>query len=827
MARRFLGIVCLLLLGVGGLTTAVSAQAPSLLITELFYNPPGPDAAEEWIEIANLGETAVLLADYKIGDEAEAGGGEGMTRFPEGATLAPGQAIVIAQTATGFRARFGEWPDYELGETETAVPTMRPFPLWASGEIALANDGDEVLLLDGENAIVDALSYGESTAVFTPSIPPAIAGQSLQRRPAACDSDSAADWGAYAPPTPGAVALGGNCAAPAPPPSQALLPIGAIQGDGPVSPYRNQTVTFRGVVTGVQADQNQAGTIFHTIFVQDLPGEEDGDPATSDGVAVFLGRERPAVRIGEQVRVTGQVTEFFGLTEIEDDGLELVVESDGAPLPSPIPIDPPAANDAVAAYLEPLEGMQVTTPDTARVVNPTFAGCGFAVMGDEVAPRPLRRRESDPVGQIVPVLSHTDVSCPDLPPLKAGDLVSGLTGPLTYHFDQYKIVLPPEAELDVEEAPLPPLPAPPPVAAGQLSVASVNLENYFDAVDDTGSDAEPKPSPAQIAVRRQKLAYAIGRTLACPTLVGVQEVENEALLLDLAEETAVYCPFTYAVTHRESPDARGIDVALLSDPRRVAVNAAALEQTCSPLATDISDPAIDCAGLEDPLFSRPPLRVETVVDGEAVTVWVNHFKSKRGGAAETAPRRLAQAEHINALAAERLAGDPDAKLIVLGDFNDYENAPPLQRMTVPEGLLVNALAQVPLAERYTFVFAGAGQLLDGILLSPALAEALTAVSILHVNADYPAAWGEDVSPERLPYRATDHDLPLVVLDPPQGGETAVAAASPATPSPASPAAASPAEEGSTASPRWIWLVVGVGTAVMGTAVIWLWWRRRS
>jgi hypothetical protein len=147
-------------------------------------------------------------------------------------------------------------------------------------------------------------------------------------------------------------------------------------------------------------------------------------------------------------------------------------------------------------------------------------------------------------------------------------------------------------------------------------------------------------------------------------------------------------------------------------------------------------------------------------------------------------------------------------------------------MTAPEGLLVNALAQVPPAERYTFVFSGAAQLLDGILLSPALAEAVTAVSILHVNADYPAAWGEDTLPERLPYRATDHDLPLVVLDLPQAGETAVVAA-PATPLPASPAAATPDEAPASPPGSWIWLVLGVGAAVIVTAVIWLRLRRAA
>ena len=69
------------------------------------------------------------------------------------------------------------------------------------------------------------------------------------------------------------------------------LTIGSIQGAGPESPYLNRFVNFRGVVVGRYEDQNTRGDIYYTLFVQDLPGAADGDPATADAVAVFLGRE--------------------------------------------------------------------------------------------------------------------------------------------------------------------------------------------------------------------------------------------------------------------------------------------------------------------------------------------------------------------------------------------------------------------------------------------------------------------------------------------------------------------------------------------------------
>ena len=58
------------------------------------------------------------------------------------------------------------------------------------------------------------------------------------------------------------------------------LPIGVIQGTGSESPYLNRFVNFRGVVVGRYEDQNTRGDVYYTLFVQSLPGESDGDPAT-------------------------------------------------------------------------------------------------------------------------------------------------------------------------------------------------------------------------------------------------------------------------------------------------------------------------------------------------------------------------------------------------------------------------------------------------------------------------------------------------------------------------------------------------------------------
>ncbi|MCP4420051.1 MAG: lamin tail domain-containing protein, partial [Chloroflexi bacterium] len=207
MSKKGILFLFMLSLTVVFLTTAVSPQAqtgnPSLLITEIYYDPPGEESEREWIEIANVGTAVLDLSGIKLGDEELAGGGEGMRRFPEGAQMAPEQAVVVAQTAVGFRFLFGINPDFELTDSDPDVPNMRHYPLWAAGDLALANGGDEILLLDEKNQIIDSMNYGEKVTFFSPAVTAVFQGQSIERNPANCDSNTATDWQPQSQPTPG------------------------------------------------------------------------------------------------------------------------------------------------------------------------------------------------------------------------------------------------------------------------------------------------------------------------------------------------------------------------------------------------------------------------------------------------------------------------------------------------------------------------------------------------------------------------------------------------------------------------------------------------
>lgn len=546
------------------------------------------------------------------------------------------------------------------------------------------------------------------------------------------------------------------------------LPIGAIQGAGGVSPYLNRFVNFRGVVVGRYEDENTRGDVYYTLFVQDMSGESDGDPATSDGIAVFLGRRpRDDVAIGARVRVGGKVTEFYGLTEIDDDGLVVTVEETTGSLPEPVLIDPPPGMTEQAAYFEPLEGMRVAYDGPVVVAGPTHEGCGFAVIGEaHAAELPvIRRADDDPAGRVVPVLYPSDKTCDDIPQVKTGDRLSGLAGALVYNFDQFKIIFDSADQLTVEFAPLPALPELPAFGPQQIILASINAEDYFDAVRDTDQEGEPVLTAEELAARQAKLAHVIAHVLGCPTVIGLQEVEHAALLAALSAELVDACGFAYEVSQPESPDARGIDNALLSDSRRVQIDDVALRQTCTPVPTAIVDPSIACEAGTEPLFGRPPLQVAARIDGQPYVLFVNHFKSKRGGEIETGLERIRQAVVLNGLAAELLASDPSARLVALGDFNDTDLSPALALLSDPAqgGVFVPALAAVPPAERYSYNFGGVVELIDEVLLSPALAQEATWATIVHTNTNYPVGWRFDTSPERRPLRASDHDIPVVVL----------------------------------------------------------------
>jgi hypothetical protein len=179
-----------------------------LLVSEVLYDPVGTEPDAEFVEVYNAGGAAVDLSFYKIGDEETLGGNtEGMLIFPLGANIEPGQVVVVANMATIFQSTYGFNPDYEMVDTHPSIPDLAKYIDWASGDVNLHNDGDQVIILDSNNYIADAMSWGTSNWAFEPSATDVAEGHSLVRVPADQDTDTAGDWYDQEIPNPGQVEM--------------------------------------------------------------------------------------------------------------------------------------------------------------------------------------------------------------------------------------------------------------------------------------------------------------------------------------------------------------------------------------------------------------------------------------------------------------------------------------------------------------------------------------------------------------------------------------------------------------------------------------------
>jgi hypothetical protein len=185
-----------------------------LAISEVMVNPA---TSGEWIEVVNRTPSPLALEGFKVGDEETPDGTERMARFPSGAMIPPATAATAAASATAFSAAYGMLPTFEWTSTDPAVPDLITYTPWtAGGSIALSNSGDEVLLLDPWDTVIDVLVYGSGAfAGVSPHPTAPSVGYSLERTLVSHDTDDCStDFFHRAVPTPG-VPGDGNTGVPA------------------------------------------------------------------------------------------------------------------------------------------------------------------------------------------------------------------------------------------------------------------------------------------------------------------------------------------------------------------------------------------------------------------------------------------------------------------------------------------------------------------------------------------------------------------------------------------------------------------------------------
>ncbi|MCB2197186.1 MAG: endonuclease/exonuclease/phosphatase family protein [Bacteroidetes bacterium] len=202
------------------------------------------------------------------------------------------------------------------------------------------------------------------------------------------------------------------------------------------------------------------------------------------------------------------------------------------------------------------------------------------------------------------------------------------------------------------------------------TIAFYNLENLFDTLDTPDKhDFEYTPegnkdwNTKKYYSKQENMAKVISQigadlTKTAPAVIGVSEIENRSVLEDLVKMPALK-PYNYKIVHYESPDRRGIDVALLYQESIFTVtNSLAAKLT-------VED--------KEDFFTRDQLVVSGLLDGEKIHFIVNHWPSRYGGEKKSRPLRNAAADLCRSLADSIMNEDPNAKIIIMGDLNDDPN----------------------------------------------------------------------------------------------------------------------------------------------------------
>ncbi len=719
----------------------------------------------------------------------------------EGDSTSAARGRVVTSTPVGTTDADGRWHvDLPANTLENGTLTL----LLAEGAVAPGTvlDTDRDGTIDVDLVVLDSvavhdggagdLTYSETVlGVAYDGLPFAPGGAS--RIPDGVDTDTVADWVrndfdlAGIPGFPGTLvdgeAVNTPGAANATEPSggggtgagscyDAATPVGEVQGSGSASPLVGSTVTVEGTVVG---DFQHSGS-YNGYYVQDAG---DGDPATSDGVFVYAPGGTD-VSVGDRVRVTGPVSEYFSLTQITASAVQLCAT--GQTLPEATVLTLPVDD------LEPYESMLVTFPQDLSILEYfEYGRYGQVVLGvgdgtaRQYQPTALHEPGSAEAGALLQhnrthrimlddglniqnpaYLRHPDGGQFTLEnTFRGGDTVAGVTGILDYRFSKWG-VQPTEGAEHTERNPRPAVPE----VGGTTTVASFNVLNYFTTLGSRGADT------AEEFTRQQaKIVAAIVEMDA--DIVGLIEIENNGdvavgNLVDALNAAAGETRWAFVSTGQIGTDA--ITTAFIYQPDRV---------------TPVGPFAVLDSGV-DPRFddgaNRPAL-AQTFRDatGGEVTVVNNHLKSK-GSACAGDPdtgdgqgncnlTRAAAADALGDWANDDPTGTGVEEVLIIGDLNSYDKEDPIDALRA-DGF-VDLLAQFQGELAYSYVFDGMLGYLDYAMASAALSPRVTGAAVWTINADEPSVLDYDMTfkpeaQEQLyaadPFRSSDHDPVLVGLD---------------------------------------------------------------
>jgi hypothetical protein len=262
----------------------------------------------------------------------------------------------------------------------------------------------------------------------------------------------------------------------------------------------------------------------------------------------------------------------------------------------------------------------------------------------------------------------------------------------------------------------------------RVRIVFYNTENLFDThKDSVKNDIEFTPG----AIRRwnpkryykklnniSKVIIAAGEWEA-PGIIGLSEVENKIVLLELIHKTPLK-KFDYSIVHFDSPDERGLDVALLYRPEIMK------PLFCKPIQIRLPN--------DSAFRTRDILYVKCfLINKDTLHLFVNHWPSRRDGKEVSEKRRIAAASILKEKVDSLNAVNKNANIVIMGDFNDEpadSSIAKVLKATCDCGLstmdygLINLMCQNKAAGEWTYryninnkLFSPQNDILDQLIVS--------------------------------------------------------------------------------------------------------------
>jgi VCBS repeat-containing protein len=540
-----------------------------------------------------------------------------------------------------------------------------------------------------------------------------------------------------------------------------------IQGAGHRSAYEGALVMTRGVVTAIDTTGTKG------FWIQDQQG--DGNDATSDAVFVFAPNSIDKVMVGDLVQALGTVSEFAGsdtnnlsITEVSNlqeltvlssgNVIAATILGEGGRLPPTEVIDSDnfavfnPSHDGVDFY-ESLEGMLVTVKN-AQVIDDTYQqatyivadlGHGATGMNDRGG---MTHSGTDANPERIEMYGDAGLAAgADKALFETGDLLGDVTGVMTYFGGNYELI-----------------PTSTPTVKSQIAITDEVTTLTGDTAHLTvGAYNMANMDPNDKQTKFDSLGEDVVKNLGSPDILGVEEVQdsngtgtgvlsadvtiNKLLDAIVAAGGPRYAWVTIDPTAENvnggEPNGN-IRNVILYNPDRVSY---------VPGSVKLIDDNSPANG--DSFFhSRKPLSADFMFHGEQVTFVDIHNYSRLGSdemygvnqpsVVSGDARRSDQTATVRDYVKQLLSHDPDANIVVGGDFNGmyWENS-----LTQLEGAggLTNLVWKLAPEDRYSSTFEGNNEQIDHILVSSKL-YASAQYDAVHVNSNLPY----DLGP-------TDHD----------------------------------------------------------------------